>query len=231
MMHSVSCTVGRQEKKSNKSRKLFDAFEKKRNVKHRRAIKQSSFSIAAMLFDPFFFFDKQSIVETSRLLFLFKQPNRASSLIDDTRHPSLVCRQCGPCECALMPTMGHKKRVVDLRNGLQKRSDGDKSYRVVEHSPNFHKLGSTLPLVNFGQERDPHAHEKRRVPMSNETVPIVEHHEFVAREQQREYQRSIDQVVQLDRWKPAQRVAIAFKVFDDTTKDKSGGNKYRPRVR
>ena len=130
-----------------------------------------------------------------------------------------------------MSTIGHKKRVVDLRNGLQKRSEGDKSYRVVEHSPNFYKLGSTLPQVNFGQERDPHAHEKRRVPMKNESVPIVEHHEFVAREQQREYERSIDQVVQLDQWKPAQRVAIAFKVFDDGAKDKSGGNKYRPRVR
>ena len=186
-----------------------------------------------MLFDPFFFFffDKQSIVETSRLLFLLQRLNRTISLTQDTSHSSLVCRQSPGDVNMFMPTIGHKKRVADLRNGLQKRSEGDKSYRVVEHSPNFYKLGSTLPQVNFGQERDPYAHEKRRVPMRNESVPIVEHHEFVAREQRREYERSVDQVEQLDQWKPAQRVAIAFKVFDDGPKDKSGANKYRPRVR
>ena len=52
--------------------------EKKRKVKQRRTIKQLSFSIAAMLFDPFFFFfvfDKQSIVETSHLLFSLEALN------------------------------------------------------------------------------------------------------------------------------------------------------------
>ena len=40
--------------------------------------------------------------------------------------------------------------VADKRNGIPMTSPGDKSYRTVEYSPDFYKLGSTLPVVNFG---------------------------------------------------------------------------------
>lgn len=39
---------------------------------------------------------------------------------------------------------------IEQRNGIGMAAPGDKSYQVVEYSPDFHKYGSTLPVVNFG---------------------------------------------------------------------------------
>ena len=52
-----------------------------------------------------------------------------------------------------MAQIGHKRQVYDTRNGLDKRTDGDKSYRTVEYSTDFHKFGTTLPAVVFGREK------------------------------------------------------------------------------
>ncbi len=126
-----------------------------------------------------------------------------------------------------MAMIGRKRRGFDSRNGLEKRSEGDKSYRRVELSPDFHKLGSTLPAVDFGRVKKRHGSEKTFVPMNNETIPIVDEHEFEEKELKREQDELINEVIQLDQWKPAETMITAFKVFDT---DPNGG-KYRPRFR
>jgi hypothetical protein len=129
-----------------------------------------------------------------------------------------------------MSQIGHKKKVRDIRNGLRKKSEGDKSYRIVEQSTDFHKFGSTLPVVNFGREKQRHGNAKTFVPMKNEKISVIDQNEFAEKESKREQENIIDEVVHLDNWKPAERVTSAFKVFDLDPNDKSGG-KYRPRVR
>jgi hypothetical protein len=104
-----------------------------------------------------------------------------------------------------MAQIGHKRQVLDVRNGLEKKSEGDKSYRRVELSPDFHKLGSTLPPIDFGRVKKRHGHAKTYLLMKNE-------------------------VIQLDNWKPVETMASAFKVFD-TDPDDTNGVKYRPRFR
>ena len=129
-----------------------------------------------------------------------------------------------------MAQIGHKKKVLDVRNGLKKKAEGDKHYRTVEQSPEFHKFGTTLPIVNFGRERKRHGHAKTFVPMKDEKIPIVDRQEFAERGWKREQENIIDDVVRLDQWKPAQHVTTAFKVFDLDPNDKNGG-RYKPRVR
>ncbi len=129
-----------------------------------------------------------------------------------------------------MTQIGHKKKVRDVRNGLKKQSEGDKNYRIVEQSPDFHKFGTTLPIVNFGLEKKRHGHAKTFVPMKNEKIPVTDQHEFAEKAWKREQEDIIRDVVRLDQWKPAQRVTSAFKVFDLDPNDKNGG-RYKPRVR
>ena len=40
--------------------------------------------------------------------------------------------------------------VFEKRNGIPVVSLGDKSYQVPEYSLDFHKQGSTRPVINFG---------------------------------------------------------------------------------
>jgi hypothetical protein len=129
-----------------------------------------------------------------------------------------------------MIQIGHKKKVFDARNGLGQRSDGDKNYRRVELSPDFHKLGSTLPAVNFGRVKQRHGPTKSYVPMKNEVIPIVDENDFEMKELQREQNELVNEVVQLEQWKPAETIKTAFKVFDLDPNDKNGG-RYRPRFR
>jgi hypothetical protein len=129
-----------------------------------------------------------------------------------------------------MSQIGHKKKVVDVRNGVRKRSEGDKNYRIVEQSTDFHKFGSTLPVVDFGNEKKRHGHAKTFVPMKDEKIPVIDENDFIEKERKREQNNVIYEVTRLDNWKPAERVTSAFKVFDLDPNDKNGG-KYRPRVR
>jgi hypothetical protein len=129
-----------------------------------------------------------------------------------------------------MTQIGRKKKVSDLRNGLRQRSEGDKSYRRVELSPDFYKFGSTLPAVNFGRIKKRHGPAKCYVPMKDEVIPIVDEKDFELKEFQREHNELVTEVVQLDQWKPADTITTAFKVLDLDPNDKNGG-KYRPRFR
>ena len=129
-----------------------------------------------------------------------------------------------------MAQIGHKRAVFDTRNGLDKRSDGDKSYRTVELSPGFHQLGSTLPPVHFGREKKYYGYEKSSVPMKNDKVSIVDDDAFQKKEQQQAYDQTIDDVIQLDQWKPAESITSAFRVLERRSTEKTSA-KYRPRVR
>ncbi|CAF3354989.1 unnamed protein product [Rotaria socialis] len=129
-----------------------------------------------------------------------------------------------------METMGHKRKVIDPRNGLQKRSEGDKSYRGVELSPNFYKFGCTLPAVNFGRLKKRHGPKSRFVPMTNEKIPVTDENEFEEKERRRENDQIVEEVIQLENWTPVESMTRAFTVFDMESNDKEGG-KYRPRFR
>lgn len=125
--------------------------------------------------------------------------------------------------------IGHKKQVFETRNGLQKRSEGDKSYRVVELSPDFHKIGSTLPAVNFGRKKQRHGNKKTFVPMTNETIPAIDANDFEKKERQRETEQIINEVINLETWVPTQSMTRAFNVFNSDSNDKD--IIYRPRFR
>ncbi|CAF1165648.1 unnamed protein product [Rotaria magnacalcarata] len=129
-----------------------------------------------------------------------------------------------------MESMGHKRKVADPRNGLQKRSEGDKSYRGVELSPNFYKFGCTLPAVDFGRLKKRHGPKSRFVPMKNEKIPVTDENEFEEKERKRENNQIIEEVIQLENWTPVESMTRAFTVFDMESNDKEGG-KYRPRFR
>ncbi|KAM4694425.1 spermatogenesis-associated serine-rich protein 1 [Discoglossus pictus] len=49
----------------------------------------------------------------------------------------------------LASSLGRKKKVCDTRNGIPSAKPGDKPFPSPEYSPNFHKFGSTRPVVNF----------------------------------------------------------------------------------
>jgi hypothetical protein len=127
-------------------------------------------------------------------------------------------------ENVYMTQIGRKRKVFNLRNGLEKRSEGDKSYRRVELSPDFHKLGSTLPPIDFGRVKKQHGPEKTIVPMQNEIIPIVDENDFEEKELKREHDEHINEVIQLEKWKPAESITTAFKVFNTEPR-------YRPRFR
>ncbi|XP_068745670.1 uncharacterized protein [Montipora capricornis] len=55
-----------------------------------------------------------------------------------------------PLEMSLRMSVGAKKKVFDKRNGIPAASLGDKSYQVPEYSMEFHKQGSTRPVISFG---------------------------------------------------------------------------------
>ena len=129
-----------------------------------------------------------------------------------------------------MLQIGRKRKVYNLRNGVQKRSEGDKSYRQVEYSPGFHKLGCTLPAVDFGRVRKHQGPMKTMVPMTNEVIPIVDEHEFEMKERQREQAELIDEVLELENWKPAETMTAAFKVLG-TDLNNQNPIKYRSRLR
>ena len=129
-----------------------------------------------------------------------------------------------------MAQIGHKRRYIDVRNGLSKRNEGDKSYRIVELSPEFHKFGSTLPAVDFGRLKKRHGPEKTFVPMKNETVPLVDENDFNEKQRKRQRDEIINEVIQLENWIAADNMRRAFSVLNDNPNEKNS-EKYRPRFR
>jgi hypothetical protein len=126
-----------------------------------------------------------------------------------------------------MSTIGRKKPVNDIRNGLAKRSNGDKNYRCVEQSADFHKQGATVSNVNFARESFELARRRTRVPMTTDKISVMSEEDFIEKQRQHDYKTSVDEVMQLDRWKPAERIKSAFQAFNINTNEK----KYRSRLR
>lgn len=104
-----------------------------------------------------------------------------------------------PLEMSLRMSVGAKKKVFDKRNGIPAASLGDKSYQVPEYSMEFHKQGSTRPVISFGglvqyipdtfvplQDLPPHP----RVP-------------FEEKEKVKVKRQEIEDVKDLDNWQPA----------------------------
>ncbi|XP_053397960.1 uncharacterized protein LOC123552469 isoform X2 [Mercenaria mercenaria] len=50
---------------------------------------------------------------------------------------------------------GRTANWIDRRNGIGEHSPGDKPYKTPEYSSKFHKLGSSLPVIDFGLIRKP----------------------------------------------------------------------------
>ncbi|KAM8953261.1 spermatogenesis-associated serine-rich protein 1 [Pelodytes ibericus] len=104
----------------------------------------------------------------------------------------------------LQACMGTKKKVIDTRNGILVSQPGDKSYRIPEYSPDFHKFGSTRPVVNFKDSYKMRTETFIPLQMLHKTpcVPykIKEQHQILKEEEK--------EVEELNEWKPARRSFI-----------------------
>ncbi|XP_044866997.1 spermatogenesis-associated serine-rich protein 1 isoform X4 [Mauremys mutica] len=105
--------------------------------------------------------------------------------------------------------LGRKKHEIDHRNGIAMVTPCDNCYSCPEHSRNFHKFGSTRPVVNFGC-----ATYKRKadtfIPLQRlSQTPCIPFH---VKEKQQELEIERNDVKNLDRWKPAPTLLQALGV-------------------
>ncbi|XP_068135172.1 spermatogenesis-associated serine-rich protein 1 [Hyperolius riggenbachi] len=106
---------------------------------------------------------------------------------------------------ALPTCLGRKKRVFDPRNGIPAVQPGDKPFHTVEYSKDFHKFGSTLPVVNFRESFQVKA--DTFIPLEKlPTSPSVPY-------RVKNLKNSLDEerrvVKELNSWRPAQRSFLA----------------------
>ncbi|XP_053567130.1 spermatogenesis-associated serine-rich protein 1 [Bombina bombina] len=95
--------------------------------------------------------------------------------------------------------LGRRKKVQDSRNGIPLAAPGDKSFSTPEYSPNFHKFGSTRPVVNFRELYTVNADTfipLQKLPRS----PRIPYSIKVQRQQLEEEKRDVKQ---LSGWKPS----------------------------
>lgn len=104
-----------------------------------------------------------------------------------------------PLEISLRMSVGAKKSVFEQRNGIPAASLGDKSYQVPEYSSDFHKQGSTRPVVNFGGSL-------KYVPdtfVPLQDLPSRPRTTFEERQKRKAKKEEIEEVKNLDHWRPA----------------------------
>ncbi|ELU16153.1 hypothetical protein CAPTEDRAFT_228022 [Capitella teleta] len=94
---------------------------------------------------------------------------------------------------------GRAKIVVDKRNGLPAAAPGDKPYQVPEYSRSFHKLGSTLPVVNFGGSGK--TKPDTFVPLQG--LPKISRETWMQNEKRKMKQEEEAAVESLEFWRPA----------------------------
>ncbi|XP_067839886.1 spermatogenesis-associated serine-rich protein 1 [Heptranchias perlo] len=102
-------------------------------------------------------------------------------------------------EISLSSMLGRKRQVIDFRNGLPETSPGDKPYRTPEYSPDFHKLGSTRPLLNFGGQ-----HKLKQgtfIHLQKKTAVLIV--PFAVKLKMQELEEEKLAVKQLNVWEPA----------------------------
>ncbi|XP_036104580.1 spermatogenesis-associated serine-rich protein 1 [Molossus molossus] len=96
--------------------------------------------------------------------------------------------------------LGRKKYDIDPRNGIPKLTPGDNSYMYPEQSKGFHKVGSTLPPVNFSLV----PYEKKFdtfIPLK--PLPQIRNLPFWIKEKANKLKNEIREVKELDDWQPA----------------------------
>ncbi|XP_054425414.1 spermatogenesis-associated serine-rich protein 1 [Pteronotus mesoamericanus] len=96
--------------------------------------------------------------------------------------------------------LGRKKYDIDPRNGIPKLTPGDNLYMYPEQSKDFHKVGSTLPPVNFSLV----PYEKKFdtfIPL--EPLPQIPNLPFWVKEKANMLKNEIREVEELDNWQPA----------------------------
>ncbi|KAM5325434.1 spermatogenesis-associated serine-rich protein 1 isoform 2-T4 [Glossophaga mutica] len=96
--------------------------------------------------------------------------------------------------------LGRKKYDIDPRNGISKLTPGDNLYMYPEQSKDFHKIGSTLPPVNFSIM----PYEKKFdtfIPL--EPLPQIPNLPFWVKEKANMLKNEIREVEELDNWQPA----------------------------
>ncbi|KAM5165083.1 spermatogenesis-associated serine-rich protein 1 [Mantella aurantiaca] len=102
---------------------------------------------------------------------------------------------------ALPTCLGRKKKVSDPRNGIPEAQPGDKSFPTVEYSPDFHKFGSTLPVVKFRESFKVKA--DTFIPLQK--LPKTPSVPYKVRIQKKSVEEEMRDVKELNSWKPAQR--------------------------
>ncbi|KAG8580036.1 hypothetical protein GDO81_007100, partial [Engystomops pustulosus] len=96
---------------------------------------------------------------------------------------------------------GRKKKVFDPRNGIPAIHPGDKPFRTVEYSHDFHKLGSTLPVVNFRESYKVTA--DTFIPLQK--LPKRPGVPYKVKIHSQNLEAEKKDVEELNRWKPARR--------------------------
>jgi len=104
-----------------------------------------------------------------------------------------------PLEISLRMSVGAKKQVFENRNGIPIASLGDKSYQVPEYSLDFHKQGSTRPVINFGGSLK--CVPDTFVPLQD--LPLKPRLTFEEKQKKKLKREEIEEVKNLDHWQPA----------------------------
>lgn len=95
---------------------------------------------------------------------------------------------------------GRREVTIDKRNGIPYASEGDKNYQAPEYSPGFHRVGSSLPLPQFGAN-----YTKNKVDtfVPLQPLPTIRRDSFKELEKRKQKEDEINVVKSLDTWKPA----------------------------
>ncbi|XP_052244606.1 spermatogenesis-associated serine-rich protein 1-like isoform X6 [Dreissena polymorpha] len=101
---------------------------------------------------------------------------------------------------------GRNLETIDKRNGIGESAPGDKPYKTPEYSSQFHKLGSTLPVIDFGyvpeDANSPWHHQPDTfVPLKPSLNEPREPFRVKARREEK--QSEMMTVAALDEWRPA----------------------------
>ncbi|XP_060601363.1 spermatogenesis-associated serine-rich protein 1-like isoform X6 [Ruditapes philippinarum] len=96
---------------------------------------------------------------------------------------------------------GRTVNWIDKRNGIGESSPGDKPYKTPEYSNKFHKLGSSLPVIDFGANSPWKKGPDTFVPLQPLPSEPREPFRVKARREEKELEKKT--VRALDEWRPA----------------------------
>lgn len=99
---------------------------------------------------------------------------------------------------------GHRGPVYDTRDGYPSAAHGDKPYKTPEYSPNFHKLGSTRPVVDFGGFKPEVA--DTFIPL--QPLPLIPAKPFSILNAERKKKEEVGDVKSLNEWRPASPLVV-----------------------